>query len=292
MHLVLLDRNEELLAKTVADLTAATGEEPLAVPIDVRDADAVSQAFTDGLARFGKLDTLVNVAGGTFKADFVDTNVRGWDAVIRMNFGWLLHTTNLAANQMKTQGHGGSIISITSIEGHRAAPGYAVYAGMKGAVTNFAHASRSSSHPIGSGSTPSRPTRRPPRACRWTPTRGSSPPGSRWGGRGPTATSAARRCSWRPTSPSTSPARRCTPTAARGHRRVGGTGPSSAGQQPAAHRAGLLPMTIASRRPSGLADLIGAEAALRGRRHAVAAGRRGVPRDGAVRAHGAEGARR
>ena len=35
MHLVLLDRNEELLAKTVADLTAATGEEPLAVPIDV-----------------------------------------------------------------------------------------------------------------------------------------------------------------------------------------------------------------------------------------------------------------
>src|SRR4029077_4975620 len=87
--------------------------------------------------RFGKIDTLVNVAGGTFKADFVDTNVRGWDAVIRMNFGWLLHTTNLPANQMKKQGHGGSIISITSIEGHRAAPGYAVYAGMKGAVTNF-----------------------------------------------------------------------------------------------------------------------------------------------------------
>jgi NAD(P)-dependent dehydrogenase (short-subunit alcohol dehydrogenase family) len=54
-----------------------------------------------------------------------------------MNFGWLLHTTHLAANQMKQQGHGGSIISITSIEGHRAAPGYAVYAGMKGAVTNF-----------------------------------------------------------------------------------------------------------------------------------------------------------
>ena len=78
-----------------------------------------------------------NVAGGTFKADFLDTNVRGWDAVIRANFGWLLHSTHLAATQMRTQGRGGSIISITSIEGHRAAPGYAVYAGMKGAVTNF-----------------------------------------------------------------------------------------------------------------------------------------------------------
>ncbi|HEY3669704.1 MAG TPA: SDR family oxidoreductase [Acidimicrobiia bacterium] len=137
MHLVLLDKNEELLSSTVADIGAATSVEPFAVVVDVRDADAVSQAFADGLERFGKLDTLVNVAGGTFKADFVDTNVRGWDAIIRMNFGWLLHTTHLAANQMKQQGHGGSIISITSIEGHRAAPGYAVYAGMKGAVTNF-----------------------------------------------------------------------------------------------------------------------------------------------------------
>jgi len=137
MQLVLLDRNAEFLERTVADVTAA-GAEPFSAEIDVRDADAFTRAFDDGLARFGKLDVLVNVVGGTFKADFVDdTNVRGWDAVIRMNFGWLLHSTQLAARQMRTQGHGGSIISITSIEGHRAAPGYAVYAGMKGAVTNF-----------------------------------------------------------------------------------------------------------------------------------------------------------
>lgn len=137
MHLVLLDKNEELLQQAVAEITDASDEEPHAALVDVRDADGVSQAFDEGLARFGKLDTLVNVAGGTFKANFVDTNARGWDAVIRANFGWLLHTTQLAANQMRAQGHGGSIISITSIEGHRAAPGYAVYAGMKGAVTNF-----------------------------------------------------------------------------------------------------------------------------------------------------------
>jgi 3-oxoacyl-[acyl-carrier protein] reductase len=137
MKVILLDRNEELLERTVAEVKA-TGEEPHAALVDVRDADAVTQAFEDGLAKFGKLDVLVNVVGGTFKADFVDdTNVRGWDAVIRMNFGWLLHSTQLAARQMRKQGHGGSIISITSIEGHRAAPGYAVYAGMKGAVTNF-----------------------------------------------------------------------------------------------------------------------------------------------------------
>jgi 3-oxoacyl-[acyl-carrier protein] reductase len=136
MHLVVCDKNEELLDQTVREIRDVA-EEPLAALIDVRDADAFTSTFNEGVDRFGRLDVLVNVAGGTFKADFVDTNSRGWDAVIRMNFGWLLHSTHLAAVQMRKQGDGGSIISITSIEGHRAAPGYAVYAGMKAAVTNF-----------------------------------------------------------------------------------------------------------------------------------------------------------
>jgi NAD(P)-dependent dehydrogenase (short-subunit alcohol dehydrogenase family) len=137
MHLILCDKNAELLDATAATI-AETAEAPFTANTDVRDADAFSQAFQDGLDRFGALDVLVNVAGGTFKADFLDTNVRGWDAVIRANFGWLLHSTQLAAKQMVEQGRGGSVINVTSIEGHRAAPGYAVYAGMKSAVGNFA----------------------------------------------------------------------------------------------------------------------------------------------------------
>lgn len=136
MHLILCDKNVEMLEVTAATI-AETAEAPLTAPIDVRDADAFTKAFEDGIAHYGRLDTLVNVAGGTFKADFVETNSRGWDAVIRANFGWLLLSTQLAAKQMIEQGDGGSIINLTSIEGHRAAPGYAVYAGMKGAVINF-----------------------------------------------------------------------------------------------------------------------------------------------------------
>ena len=41
----------------------------------MRDADAFTTTFNEGVDRFGRLDVLVNVAGGTFKADFVDTNV-------------------------------------------------------------------------------------------------------------------------------------------------------------------------------------------------------------------------
>jgi 3-oxoacyl-[acyl-carrier protein] reductase len=136
MHLILCDKNAEMLEATAATI-AETAEAPLTAPIDVRDADALTKTFEDGITHYGRLDTLVNVAGGTFKADFITTNSRGWDAVIRANFGWLLLSTQLAAQQMIKQGDGGSIINLTSIEGHRAAPGYAVYAGMKGAVINF-----------------------------------------------------------------------------------------------------------------------------------------------------------
>ena len=136
MHLILCDKNVELLEATAATI-AETAEAPFTAPIDVRDADEFTKTFADGVGHYGRLDTLVNVAGGTFKADFLETNSRGWDAVIRANFGWLLLSTQLAAKQMIEQGDGGSIINLTSIEGHRAAPGYAVYAGMKGAVINF-----------------------------------------------------------------------------------------------------------------------------------------------------------
>lgn len=136
MHLLLCDKNEELLERTVREL-GDDPEAPMSALVDVRDADALTQAFNDGLERFGRLDVLVNVAGGTFKSDFLDTNTRGWDAIVRTNFGWLLHSTQIGARQMVDQGDGGSIITLTSIEGHRAAPGYAVYSGMKAAVANF-----------------------------------------------------------------------------------------------------------------------------------------------------------
>lgn len=136
MRLILCDKNQDLLDATVHDATEA-GEAPFAECIDVRDADAFTKVFREGVEHFGGLDVLVNVVGGTFKADFLDTNSRGWDAVIRANFGWLLHSTQLAAQQMRAAGHGGSIINLTSIEAHRAAPGYAVYSAMKGAIVQL-----------------------------------------------------------------------------------------------------------------------------------------------------------
>jgi 3-oxoacyl-[acyl-carrier protein] reductase len=136
MHLALCDRDEAALDE-VAALVADAGGEVMTAALDARDADALSEFFDGADVRFGaRCDVLVNVVGGTFRQPFAESNPRGWDALIRTNFTWLLHSTQLAVARMQRQG-GGSIINITSIEGHRAAPGYAVYAAMKAAVTSL-----------------------------------------------------------------------------------------------------------------------------------------------------------
>ncbi|MEY2588308.1 MAG: 3-oxoacyl-[acyl-carrier protein] reductase [Acidimicrobiaceae bacterium] len=135
MRLGLCDRNADLLTETTAML-AAEGVEVVTATIDARDDDALRVFFEAVDAAFGgRLHVLANVVGGTFNQPFEESTPKGWDAIIRTNFTWLLHAIQLAIPRMRIAG-GGSIINFTSIEAHRAAPSFAVYAGMKAAITN------------------------------------------------------------------------------------------------------------------------------------------------------------
>jgi 3-oxoacyl-[acyl-carrier protein] reductase len=113
------------------------GGEALVQVGDARDPDALAGLFRAVDERWGRVDTLVNVVGGTFRAPFLDTTPKGWDALLRMNLHHVLHACSLAARRMQAGGRGGSIINITTIEAHRAAPGFAVYAAAKAAVEQF-----------------------------------------------------------------------------------------------------------------------------------------------------------
>jgi NAD(P)-dependent dehydrogenase (short-subunit alcohol dehydrogenase family) len=105
---------------------------------DARDPDALKALFAASQERWGRLDTLVNVVGGTFRAAFVDTTPKGWDALLRANLLHVLHACSLAIPLVRAGGRGGSIINITTIEAQRAAPGFAVYAAAKAGVEQFA----------------------------------------------------------------------------------------------------------------------------------------------------------
>jgi 3-oxoacyl-[acyl-carrier protein] reductase len=135
MRLALCDKDESALSDCAAAVSAAGGD-VMTSQFDARETEALSSFFTEVDARYGgRCDVLVNVVGGTYKQPFAESSSRGWDALIRTNFTWLLHSTQLAVARMRPAG--GSIINITSIEAHRAAPGFAVYAAMKSAVTSL-----------------------------------------------------------------------------------------------------------------------------------------------------------
>src|SRR5262245_57441486 len=129
-RVAVLEVADETARRTAAEITAAGGES-LALPVDVRDGAAVEEAVAAVVDRFGGVDVLVNNVGGTFRAAFVDTTEKGWDALVRANLKTVLHGTRAVAPRMIAAGRGGSIVNVVSIEAERAAPLYAVYAACK-----------------------------------------------------------------------------------------------------------------------------------------------------------------
>ena len=123
----------------------------LSVPTDVREPDQIEAALTATIERFGTVDILVNNAGGVFPLAFLETSERGFDAMYRSNLKHVLLCTQAVARRMVADGHGGSVISVASIEGVRAAPLYAAYAAAKAGVINLTKTlslrTRSARHP-------------------------------------------------------------------------------------------------------------------------------------------------
>ncbi|MFV2174604.1 SDR family NAD(P)-dependent oxidoreductase [Actinomadura sp. LOL_016] len=132
-----LDSDGEAVERLRGTL-AERGHDAIVHHGDARVHDALEALFTAVDERWGRLDTLVNVAGGTFRAPFTDTNAKGWNALLRANLLHVLDACSLAIPRMRAGGRGGSIVNMTTIEAHRAAPGFAVYAAAKAAVEQFA----------------------------------------------------------------------------------------------------------------------------------------------------------
>jgi NAD(P)-dependent dehydrogenase (short-subunit alcohol dehydrogenase family) len=122
-----------------ADTAASAGEEigGLGLTTDVRDSAQVDEALARTTAELGAVSILVNNAGGVFLSPLLETSENGWDALYRANLKHVILCTQRVARGMVEAGTGGSIINVTSIEGVRAAPGYAAYAAAKAGVINF-----------------------------------------------------------------------------------------------------------------------------------------------------------
>lgn len=113
------------------------GRQALALPTDVMDTSQVRSAIARTHDAFGHLDIVVNNAGGVSRRDFVDQSERSWRRHIDINLTSMLAGIHAAAPLMIASGRGGSFLNVSSIEGTRAAPGFAVYAACKAAMESF-----------------------------------------------------------------------------------------------------------------------------------------------------------
>lgn len=131
-----LDIVPDRAAETVARVEEF-GRRGLALPANAMEADQVAKVVDAAAERFGRLDILVNNAGGVTRRGFTDLTEKNWRRHIDLNLISALAATSAAIPAIIAGGRGGSIINVTSIEGSRAAPGFAVYAACKAGINNL-----------------------------------------------------------------------------------------------------------------------------------------------------------
>jgi NAD(P)-dependent dehydrogenase (short-subunit alcohol dehydrogenase family) len=133
-RLVLVDRAEEAINAVVADLTDQ-GVQAVAVVGDVSQAATAKAAVQTAVARFGRIDVLINNAGidPLEATSLVDTSEEAWDAIMAVN----VKSAFLFAKEVipvMTAGGGGAIVNTASSAGMKASPREAAYGISKAAL--------------------------------------------------------------------------------------------------------------------------------------------------------------
>lgn len=104
---------------------------------DLKDLDSINGLFEQIKQRYGRLDVVVNNAGGSPSAMAADASPRFHESILRLNLIAPLHVAQQANRLMQQQESGGSIIFISSISALRASPGTAAYGAAKAGVLSL-----------------------------------------------------------------------------------------------------------------------------------------------------------
>jgi citronellol/citronellal dehydrogenase len=129
-------RRQEPLADTVASIEAEGGPAGEGIALDIRDEDGVDRFFDGVLERHGRLDLLVNNAGGQFLSPAEAITPKGFRTVTELNVQgtWLM--THAAATKAFIPRGGGKVVSIT-ISPHNGMPGMVHSGAARAAVENM-----------------------------------------------------------------------------------------------------------------------------------------------------------
>jgi glucose 1-dehydrogenase len=121
------------VANEVVSSIAGENGTAIALEADVSRQSDVTRMISDAIAKFGRLDVLVNNAGIEKETPFLEKSEEEWDRVIAVNLKGPFLCTQAAARQMAKNG-AGTIINISSVHEDLPFPGYAAYCASKGGL--------------------------------------------------------------------------------------------------------------------------------------------------------------
>lgn len=146
-RVVICGRSQEKLDTAAAGLRAKSLD-VLAVAADIRDEGSVEVILDAAHARFGRLDLLVNNAGGQYPQAALDMAPKGWRAVVETNLTgtWLM--TQAVAKRWRDEGRGGAIVNIVAAC-ERGMPGIAHSSAARAGVINLSRTTAVEWAPLG-----------------------------------------------------------------------------------------------------------------------------------------------
>ncbi|MCJ1886653.1 SDR family oxidoreductase [Pseudomonas sp. LA21] len=118
-------------------LPSHNGREAWFIPCDVRDFEQLQALMAAIDERHGRLDVLINNAGGAPYADAAEASPRFSEAIVRLNLLAPLNLCQLANQRMQKQAGGGAIVNICSVSAVRPSPGTAAYGAAKAGLLNL-----------------------------------------------------------------------------------------------------------------------------------------------------------
>jgi len=136
VDLVLIDYNAEALEAT-AGVCRAAGSKVIAIAADVTKPETFERALEESIANFGRVDFLINYAGGSLKVapiEEMDDEINR--RIIDLNLTSTIMSCRTFTPQLKEQGFG-KIINVSSACDRRSWPGWSVYSAAKAGVNAF-----------------------------------------------------------------------------------------------------------------------------------------------------------
>jgi len=132
---VLAARTKEQLDDVAAQI-AERGRRGVVVPCDVSDTANLEELVQRAIDELGRVDVVVNNAGGSMPQPFLDTSERSFEKAFHFNVTTAFTLSKLAVPRM-LDGDGGSIVNISSAMGRLSDRGFVAYGTAKGALTHM-----------------------------------------------------------------------------------------------------------------------------------------------------------